>query len=49
MTEQERVDPQLQDFILAETQKQRFQVIIINKWIYFHYIISVLLIGTYIV
>ncbi|CAG9793436.1 unnamed protein product [Diatraea saccharalis] len=28
MTEKESVDPQLQDFILAETQKQRFQVLV---------------------
>lgn len=27
MNEQEPADPQLQHFILAETQKQRFQVI----------------------
>lgn len=27
MNEQEPADPQLQNFILAETQKQRFQVI----------------------
>lgn len=26
MSEKESVDPQLEDFILAETQKQRFQV-----------------------
>lgn len=28
MSEQEQVDPQLQDFVLAETQKQRFQVLV---------------------
>lgn len=28
MSETDNVDPQLENFILAETQKQRFQVII---------------------
>lgn len=28
MTEKESVDPQLQEFILTETQKQRFQVLV---------------------
>ncbi|CAB3233539.1 unnamed protein product [Arctia plantaginis] len=28
MTEQEKVDPQLETFILSETQKQRFQVLV---------------------
>lgn len=32
MTEKEIQDPQLQNFILAETQKQRFQVSIVHYY-----------------